>query len=68
MEPRWLTVKAAADYLSVRPATIYEWAGDGTLPGVVRIARRHPGGQGRHRVTIRIDKMALDEFLKRRAR
>lgn len=66
-EPRWLDIKTTATYLSVTPATIYSWAADGTLKGVVRIARRHPAGRGRHRVTIRIDRQELDRFLEARA-
>ena len=64
---RWLSARNAAAYLDITVPTLYDWAGDGTIPGVVRIARRKPKGAGRHRVTIRIDKTKLDEFLERRA-
>jgi hypothetical protein len=59
--PRWLTVQAAAVYCSCTPRTLVGWA----LPRgtVVRIARRGAKGVGRHRVTLRVDRTKLDEFL-----
>ena len=68
MEARWLSPRSAATYLDVKVATIYAWASDGTIPGVIRIARRNPKGKGRHRCTVRIDRSTLEEFLKRRSR
>jgi len=64
---RWYSPKRAATYLDVKVATVYAWAADGTLSGVVRIARRNPKGRGRHRVTIRIDKVQLDKWLEKKA-
>lgn len=63
MESRWLSPKTAAAYLEVKVATVYAWTSDGTIPSV-RIFRRHPKGQGRHRCTIRIDKLSLEKMLK----
>jgi excisionase family DNA binding protein len=65
MEPRWLSPRTAAVYLDCKVRTVYAWASDGTIPAV-RITRRNPKGKGRHRVTIRLDKLALDAFLQRR--
>jgi hypothetical protein len=68
-EPRrWLSVRSASVYLDVTVATLYDWASDGTIPGVARICRRNPAGCGRHRVTIRIDKVQLDKWLENKAR
>ena len=70
METRWLSAKNAAIYLDITIATLYDWASDRTIPGVVRIARKKPrgDGKGRHRVTLRCDKFALDKWLEGRAR
>ena len=65
---RWLSCRSAAAYLDVSYRTILAWAQDGTLRGVARIARRNSKGVGRHRVTIRVDRLALDRFLEGRAR
>lgn len=68
--PRWLSIRAAAQYCSMSSRTLYSWALDGTLGrGVVsRITRRNAKGRGRHVCTIRIDRIALDRFLESRAR
>lgn len=34
MSPQLMTVNDVADYLRVKPSTVYEWAGSGKLPGV----------------------------------
>lgn len=64
--PRWLSLKAAAAHCSCTPRTLMGWA----LPrgAVARIMRRGAKGVGRHRVTLRVDRCVLDEFLERRAR
>lgn len=67
MERRWLSPRHAAEYLDVKVGTIYVWAADGTIPAV-RIRHRNSTGRGRHVCSIRIDKMALDFFLEKRAR
>jgi excisionase family DNA binding protein len=65
---RWLSPKHAAEYLDLKAVgTIYSWVADGILPAV-RIFHRNPKGVGRHRVTIRIDRLALDRWLEGRAR
>jgi len=61
---RWLNAKSCAVYLDTRPRTIYEWASAGLLP-CVRISRRSPAGRGRHRCTLRFDRVAIDEHLNR---
>jgi excisionase family DNA binding protein len=65
---RWLSIRTAAQYLSISPRTCYSWALDGTIKGVVRIHRRHAKGRGRHVCTVRIDRLALDRWLEARAR
>ena len=65
---RWLSPRSACAYLDVSLRTFYAWAADGTIKGIARIARRNSKGVGRHRVTIRCDKFALDKFLEGRAR
>jgi excisionase family DNA binding protein len=66
---RWLSAKNAATYLEITVATLYSWASDGTIPAV-RITRRHPNGNGlgRHRLTLRFDRLAIDAFMERRSR
>ena len=67
---RWLDGRSAAAYLSIGYRTLLAWSADGTLGrGVVaRIARRDSKGVGRHRVTLRFDREALDRFMMARAR
>jgi excisionase family DNA binding protein len=65
MEPRWLSVRTAAIYMDCRPSTIRAWVNENIIPAV-RISRRNPAGVGRHRCTVKIDKLALDAFLQRR--
>ena len=65
-ERRFLSPRRAAAYLDVSLKTLYSWAADGTIRGVVRISRRHPRGRGRHICTLRIDKVALDQWLEKR--
>jgi excisionase family DNA binding protein len=65
---RWLSPRNAASYLDVSLRTLYCWAADGTIKGVVRINRRNGKGIGRHLVTIRIDKFQLDRWLESRGR
>lgn len=65
---RWLDPRSAAAYISVSYRTFLAWAADGTIKGVVRIARRNSKGVGRHRVTIRCDVQALDRFMEGKAR
>lgn len=66
LEPRFFSPRRAALYLDVSLKTLYAWAADGTLKGVVRIRRRNAAGRGRHQETIRISKARLDAFLERR--
>jgi len=65
---RWISPRSVAVYLDLKSVrTVYEWISAGVIPAV-RICRRDPRGRGRHRVTIRVDKIALDKFLEGRAR
>ena len=59
---RWLSCRSCATYLDTTSRTIYEWASAGLLP-CVRIQRRSPAGRGRHRCTLRFDRVAIDERL-----
>ena len=71
VQPRWLSAKSAAAYLDLKSVkTLYAWAADGTIKGVVRIHRRNPkgNGRGRHVCTLRVDRLALDRWLEGRAR
>ena len=65
---RWLSPRSAAAYIDVSVRTLYAWAADGTIKGVVRIRRRNPKGCGRHSCTLRIDRLALDRWLESRAK
>jgi excisionase family DNA binding protein len=65
---RFLSPRHAAAYLDVSLRTLYAWAADGTIKGVVRINRRNARGIGRHVCTLRIDRLVLDRFLEGRAR
>lgn len=55
------TVKDAAEYLAVRPSTVYEKAARGLIPRVVLWS-------GRRKETIRFDMDSLEEFVKKNTR
>ena len=68
LDCRWMSARRAASYLDITVPTLYQWGLDGTLPGIVRITRRTPKGTGRHRVSIRVDRLAVDRWLESRVR
>jgi len=67
IEARFLSVRTAAIYMDCKPATVRAWVSAG-IGAAVRIARRNPKGVGRHRVTLRIDRLRLDRLLESRTR
>jgi len=56
IEPRWLKIAAAAEYIGVHPKTLYRACLEGKVPSV-----KAPG------IGRRIDKLALDQFLQARS-
>jgi len=56
IEPRWLTIRQASEYLGLHPKSVYRACLQGKVPSV-----KAPG------IGRRIDKLALDQFLQARS-
>ena len=63
IEPRWLTIDAAADYLSMAPGDVRELC----RIGLILAVKLGPETDGPDRRHWRVDRVGLDEYLVDRA-